>query len=295
MGYFLFLLSRIPSADEVVEVGIGVVDSLSGIVGDALCAEQFAVGVVDGDHLADDFHPAAVAVDDGLCVVGFGFLHLVALVGSGAVVLGWVPLVHLDGTIPIGVGKEACHVAKVHDMEIGLALLLTDASAAPDDLFKLGHRVDILVKDDEFHHLAVDTCRKELTGGGNDGIGGRDGSEIVELAFAIFVGASDTHHVVGVLLAQVGVFVDQGDAHPLGVGFVGTEDDGLAHPVGLLEVLRYFVCHFVDAVFDDEVVVVVGVVVYAVFDDVAKDIALAFGGSPSVADIGHDVDDLKGG
>ena len=52
--------------------------------------------------------------------------------------------------------------------------------------------------------------------------------------------------------------------------------------------------HLSDAVFDDDVIIVVLIVVDAVFDEVAEDVALAFGGSPLIADVGRDVDDLEG-
>ena len=52
--------------------------------------------------------------------------------------------------------------------------------------------------------------------------------------------------------------------------------------------------HLANAVFDDDVVVVVCVVVLAVFDRVSVDVLLPFEGSPFIPDVGLDVDDLEG-
>ena len=76
--------------------------------------------------------------------------------------------------------------------------------------------------------------------------------------------------------------------------FIGTEDNSLAHAASLLQVLRDFVRYLANAVFDDDIVVVVGIVVDAVFDRVSVDVLLPFEGSPFISDVGLDVDDLEG-
>ena len=76
--------------------------------------------------------------------------------------------------------------------------------------------------------------------------------------------------------------------------FIGTEHDGLRHAVGALQIACNLVGHLAYAVFDNDVVVVVGVVVDAVFYEVAEDVALPFRGSPLVADVRGDIDDLEG-
>ena len=73
---------------------------------------------------------------------------------------------------------------------------------------------------------------------------------------------------------------------------VGTEDDGLVHPACLLQVGSNLVCHLTDAVFDDDIVVVIGIIVDAVFDDIPVNITLSFSWSPTITDIGLDVDDF---
>ena len=209
LGYILFLLSRIPVKDEVVEVGVGVVDGVAGVVGNAFGAEQFPVRIIDGDNTLGDIYTAALAVDDGF---GFGGSRgRPFIVGLGIGMSLWlrrVAFIHLDGAVPVGVGKEARDVAEVHDMEMCLALFHTEACSTSDDLLKLGHGVDNLVEDDELDHLAVDTSGEELAGGGDDGICCRDGSEIVEFAFTILVAAGDAYNVVGIFSTHVGIFVD---------------------------------------------------------------------------------------
>ena len=77
--------------------------------------------------------------------------------------------------------------------------------------------------------------------------------------------------------------------------FVGTEHDGLVHPASLFKIGGNFPCYLLDAVFDDDVVVVVGVVVDAVFDRVSENVALPLCGSPLITDVGLDVDEVYSG
>ena len=161
--------------DEVVDAGVGVVDVLACVVGDALGLEQLAAGVVDGYHLVDDAHRAAVLVDEGLfgntlatVVVGrerrVGLVRLLAVGGFS------ISLMHLYGAVPCWVGKEACDVSEVHDGEMCLSLTFAYASASTYNLLELGHGVDALVEDDEFHHLAVNARREQFAGCSDDGI-----------------------------------------------------------------------------------------------------------------------------
>ena len=80
--------------------------------------------------------------------------------GSGAEVL-----VHFDGAVPVRVGEKASHIAEVHDVETEFAFALTDARTTTHYLLEFGHRVDVLVKHDEFHHLAVDAGGEQFAGG----------------------------------------------------------------------------------------------------------------------------------
>lgn len=49
-----------------------------------------------------------------------------------------------------------------------------------------------------------------------------------------------------------------------------------------IQVLRYFMCNFSDSVFYDDVVIIVGIIIDAVFYKIAVYISLSFDGSPFV-------------
>ncbi len=75
---------------------------------------------------------------------------------------------------------------------------------------------------------------------------------------------------------------------------VGTEDNGLVHPVCLAKVLRYLVRYLANAVLYDNVVIIVRIVIFSVFDKLTVNIALPLQGSPAVAYVGGDIDNLIG-
>ena len=77
--------------------------------------------------------------------------------------------------------------------------------------------------------------------------------------------------------------------------FIGTEHNGLGHAVCAFQVLRYLVRYLSDAVFNDDVVIIVGIIIDAVLYKIAVNISLVFERPPFVADIGSDIDHLKGG
>ena len=147
--------------DEVIEVGVGVVDVALRVVGDAFHVQELAVGVVHRYLPVDDTHSAAVFVHNGLgFAVGLFRRFVVVFVIVFGVVL-WrylsVAIVHLNGAVPIGVGKEAGDVAEIHNGEMRLAFFLAYAGATAYNLFELRHGVDVLVEYYQFHHLAVHT------------------------------------------------------------------------------------------------------------------------------------------
>ena len=65
LGNLSLLLGCIPVKDEIVKAGVCVIDVLAGVVGNTLRAEQFAIGIVNRYHLADDFNPTAITVNNG--------------------------------------------------------------------------------------------------------------------------------------------------------------------------------------------------------------------------------------
>ena len=107
------------------------------------------------------------------------------------------------------------------------------------------------------------------------GIGGFGVDEVVELGLALVVVAGDAHDVLAVGGGEVGIGVDQGLPHALGVVDVLAEDDGLGEAVGGLEELGDLGGDEFGALFEDQVAVEVAVVVFAVLDDLAVLVGLA--------------------
>ena len=201
--------------------------------------------------------------------------------------------VDFQRTVPIRVGKQTGHIAEVHDREVGLTLLLPQAGATADDLLELCHGADHLVQNDQLDHLAVGPGGEQLRRCGDDRALRGCGDKILQFALAVGIAPGDPHHIVRVLLHHIGVEVDQRHPHPLSGILIGTEYNGLGHTVGAFEVAGDLSSHLLDAVFDDDVIVVVAVGVNAVRDLIAVDIPLALAGTPAVPDVGHDVDDLE--
>ena len=88
--------------------------------------------------------------------------------------------------------------------------------------------------------------------------------------------------------------VDEGNSHTLGMILGSTEHDSLLHPVGAFQILGNLSCNLVNTVLENDAVVIVPVVVNAVFNLVAVNVGLSFVRSPSVTNVGRDIDNLKG-
>ena len=76
--------------------------------------------------------------------------------------------------------------------------------------------------------------------------------------------------------------------------FICTEDDSFLHSACLLEIVGYFFRYLTNAVFYDDIVVVIGIVVYAVFYKLTVDVCLTFEWSPTVTYVCLDIKDLEG-
>ena len=203
--------------------------------------------------------------------------------------------VDFQRTVPIRVGKQTGHIAEVHDREVSLTLLLPQPGATANDLLELCHGADHLVQYDQLDHFAVGSGGEQLRRSGDDRALRGCGDKILQFALAVGVATGDPHHIVRVLLHHIGVAVDQRHPHPLSGILIGTEYNGLGHTAGAFEVAGDLSSHLLDAVFDDDVVVVVAVGVNAIRDLTAVDIPLTLAGTPAVPDVGHDIDDLEGG
>ena len=143
------------------------------------------------------------------------------------------PVVIADGAlgvrnaVEIRVGELGRDVAEVEDVEEELALGGVDARSASDHLLELGHRLDLLVEHDKTAGLAVhagfeeftrrDDCRIRLVGV----------DEVIELLLTGGIVGRDAHHVAAVLLAFVGIQLDEEIAHLQRLLLVGAEHDCL--------------------------------------------------------------------
>lgn len=296
IGDGLLLLGGVPLVDEGMEVAELAEDVLLGVVDDVLLLQELAACVVDGNRLLHGVDLAAVGAHKRL---GRRVAATTATAVAAASRLAVSSLARLkarvldDGAVPVGVGEESRDAAEVHDDEAALALVVAQARAAADNLLEHRHRGDVLVEGDETHHLAVDTGREQLRRRCDDGRRRGDGDEVAELALAVGVAARDAHDVVRILLHHVVVLLGQGMAHALGGGLIGAEDDGLGHAVGVAQVVGDARSDFADAVFEDDIVVVVGVIVDAVLDFLAEEIELALARTPAIADVRLHVDDAE--
>ena len=300
----LFALGRVPGAEEVVQGGVGLVHGLARVVlerfGDQPAVAVQVLDPLGGDADLDVIDHVGDGPGSGRLAGGEGwrlFFHVIRhLLGrQGRIVrAGFVDLHRF--AVKGGIGKEGGGPLEVHDGEVELAVLLVDAGAAADDLLELGHGVDALVEHDQVAGLGVHPGGHELRGGGDHRIGRFRVDEVVELGLALVVVAGDAHHVPGVGGGKVGVGVDQGLAHALGVVDVLAEDDGLVIAVGGLEQLADLVGDQGGALLEDEAAVVIEFVVLAVFDHLAVLVGLADLGPPAVEVlVDADADDLVGG
>lgn len=268
VGDGLLLLGGIPLVDEAVEIAELLEDVLLRVVDYVLLLQQLAIRIVDGDRLLYGVDLAAVGAHEGLD----GGLAASAAAFPAAASRLALPLALIEagvldeGAVPVGVDEEARDAAEVHDDEAALALVVAQARAAADDLLEHRHRGDVLVEDDEPHHLAVDAGREQLRRRRDDGRRRGDGDEVAELTLAIGITARDAHDVVGIFLHHVGVLLGERVAHALRGGLVGTEDDGLGHAVGVKQIAGDARRDLADAVLEHDIVVVVRVVVDAVLD-----------------------------
>ena len=200
----------------------------------------------------------------------------------------------LNRAVPIRVSKESRHISEVHNDKMCLAVLFSDTGSTTDDLLKGGHTLNRLVQNNQLCHFAISPGRKKLRSRSDNRIRTGYGDEIIKFGLAINIGTCNSDTVVRILLDHISVMVDEGDSHALGMIFGSAEHDGFLHPVGTFQILGNLPCNLINTVFENDAVVVVPVVVNTVFDLVAINVGLSFVRSPSVTDIGRNIDNLKG-
>ena len=77
--------------------------------------------------------------------------------------------------------------------------------------------------------------------------------------------------------------------------FGRAEHDGFLHSVGAFQIFRNLSGDLINAVLENDGVIIIPVVVNSVFNDIAKNIGLSLVWSPAVSDVGCNIDDLKRG
>ncbi len=93
--------------------------------------------------------------------------------------------------------------------------------------------------------------------------------EVIELGFALFVIARDTHDIFAVLRGQIAVFIDQCLTHALCVVDIFAEDDGFVEAVGPAQEFTDLMGDQLGALLQHQGFVEILLVVDAVFDLVA--------------------------
>ncbi|MNE34618.1 hypothetical protein D3C80_1283470 [compost metagenome] len=109
----------------------------------------------------------------------------------------------------------------------------------------------MLVEHDQLAGLSIDAGGHQLAGGGDDRVALFRVDEVIQLGLAFLIIAGDAHDVLAVLCHALGVEVDQGLAHTLGVIDIVAEDDGFLERVGGLEELGDLLRHQLGTRLDD--------------------------------------------
>jgi len=189
---------------------------------------------------------------DDLALACVGFRGVYGVVGRRLFDAGWRFNHRLDGfagiidghfldargiAIEIRIGKvPRGGASEVDDVEVFLAVVDLQTRAAPDDLFELGAGADHARQHHVLDHLGVDAGGQQLRGGQDHRRGFVYVLKVREMGQAdrAFVGR-DAADVVGVLLDQIAVEIDQFLAHLGCVLLIDAEHDGLGEAVGALE------------------------------------------------------------
>src|SRR5690348_819102 len=125
------------------------------------------------------------------------------------------------------IGEQLGGFLEIHDGEPVLVVVLVDTRTAADDLLELGHRLDVLVENDQLAGLRIHAGGHQLAGGGDDRVALFRIDEVVQLGLALVLVTGDAHDVLAALTYAFRVEVDQGLPHTLGVVDVVAEHDGL--------------------------------------------------------------------
>ena len=295
-------LGFLPLGSECINRSVCVDNTFLSVVSNAFRAKQLTICVIDRNDLVNDHHLTTIFGNNRLRSwfwLWFWFWHPVRLVvfwkhiRFRPCLFGWIIRVYLNRSVPIWVGKQSCYVAEVHYSEVCLSFFLTKTSATTDNLLELRHRADLLVKNNQFCHFAINTSWKQLTCSCYDRIFLGNRNEIIQFPLSVFVTTSYTNHIVGIFLAHICIGISQSHTHTFRMSFISTEHYGLSHAICTFQIVGYLLRNFPYTVFYNNVIVIVAVVINAVFYLVAVNILLSLCRSPFVTDVRCDVDNLE--
>ena len=174
-----------------------------------------------------------------------------------------------------------------------LAFFFSNTGSSPNNLLECGHAFNSLIKNNQLCHLAVRSGGEKLRSRCDNRIRAGHRDEIIKFRFSVHIRTSDSYAVIGVLLNHIRVIVDKGNPHAFCMVFGSTEHNGLLHPVCAFQILRNLPCNLINAVLENDGVIVIPVVIDAVFNQIAVDVGLSMVGSPSISDVGRDIDNLE--
>ena len=157
-GEDVFAADLFKGLGDEVAVGVDVLDVLGEDVGGLAVDVEFAallVFLVVFDDADEGALPTAVGA--AICA-GVGVCGRYGWFGIGEIdFVVWSYFHDLDGfAVEGGITEEAGGVAEVHDGEVAFAEVFADAGAAADDLFELGHGVDVLIEHNQMAGLGID-------------------------------------------------------------------------------------------------------------------------------------------
>ena len=177
---------------------------------------------------------------------------------------------------------------------MGLTVLFPQPGSSADNLLELRHGANHFIQHNELCHFAVRPGGQQLGGGCNHRIGRGNGNKVVQLALSIGVSAGDSYNIVGILLNHVRIQIYQHLPHSVGCILRGTEDNGFRHAVCGFQVFGDLCGNLLNAVFDDNIIVIITVGIDPIFNGVSEFVQLPLVRPPPVSDIRPDVDYLKG-
>ena len=211
-----------PFVAQFRRIAVERADLVGRVVGELDDAKLVAVGVKLVNQVGSDLDPPAVEVKLAARAIGLvrgQFFRAVAFLRFGlrrndCLFAGRFPFLvddhfGFDGgvSIEIGIGKQPRgRAGVVEDAEKQLAVVVSDAGSAADDLLELGHRVDDPHQHDVLDRGGIDAGGEQLRRSEDDRRAAFQVLKVAEVAASevAFVGR-DAADVVGIVADEIGV------------------------------------------------------------------------------------------